>query len=109
LVHLPVGEDGRAGLPEALLGSAGFPDGFIGLGLLAVLPAALPVVMPGDVPVDVPTPGVPVDVVPEVAAPGLPVPAEPAAPPVCASAMVLESASAPANKNVEAFMIVSRG
>jgi hypothetical protein len=84
-----------------LLGSAGLPDGFIGLGLLAVLPTVLPVVVPGDVPVLVPTDGelaVPGDVVPEDAAP--------AAPPVCASATVPESASAPANARVMIFMVV---
>jgi hypothetical protein len=88
-----------------LLGSAGFPDGFIGLGLLAVLPTELPVVVPGDVPVEGPTEGelaVPGDVVPVE----VPVPLAPAAPPVWASAIVLESASAPANARVMIFMVV---
>jgi hypothetical protein len=93
-------------LPDALLGSAGLPDGFIGLGLLAVLPTELPVVVPGAVPVEEPTEGelaVPGDVVPEDAPPEAPVPA---APPVWASAIVLESASAPANARVMIFMVV---
>jgi hypothetical protein len=88
-----------------LLGSAGLPDGFIGLGLLAVLPTALPVVLPGDVPVEEPTDGelaVPGDVVPE----DVPVEVPAAAPPVWASAIVLESASAPANARVMIFMVV---
>jgi len=91
-----------------LLGSAGFPDGFIGLGLLAVLP----VVVPGDVPVLEPTDGelvVPGDMVPEDAPLEVPTPLEPAEPPVCASAIVLESASAPANAKVLIFMVVSCG
>jgi hypothetical protein len=95
-------------LPDALLGSAGLPDGFIGLGLLAVLPTVLPVVLPGDVPVEEPTDGelaVPGDVVPEDVPPA-PVPPVPAAPPVCANAMVLENASAPANARVMIFMVV---
>ena len=50
-------------MPDALLGSAGLPDGFIGLGLLAVLPTVLPVVVPGRVPVLLPTDG-------ELAVPG---------------------------------------
>jgi hypothetical protein len=110
--YLPVGEAGSAGLPDALLGSAGFPDGFIGLGLLAVLPTVLPVVVPGDVPVVEPTEGelvVPGDMVPEDAPAEVPVPVEPAAPPVCASAMVLVRASAPANAKVMIFMVVSCG
>ena len=96
-------------MPDALLGSAGLPDGFIGLGLLAVLPTVLPVVVPGRVPVLLPTDGelaVPGDVVPEDAPPEAPVPPVPAAPPVCASAIVPESASAPANARVMIFMVV---
>jgi hypothetical protein len=92
-----------------LLGSAGLPDGFIGLGLFAVLPTELPVVVPGDVPVLEPTDGevaVPEDVVPEDAPPEAPVPPAPAAPPVWASATVLESASAPAKARVMIFMVV---
>ena len=98
-----------------MLGSAGFPDGFIGLGVLAVLPTPLPVVVPGElfgfVPtVEFPEPAIPGDVVPEDAAPGLAVPAEPALVPVaCANAAVLESASAPANANVVIFIVVSFG
>ena len=110
--YLPAGEAGSAGLPDGLLGSAGFPDGFIGLGLLAVLPTVLPVVVPGDVPVVVPTDGeliVPGDVVPEEEPTEVPLPLEPAAPPVCASAMVLVRASAPANAKVMIFMLVSCG
>jgi hypothetical protein len=107
---LPVGEAGSAGFPDGLLGSAGFPEGFIGLGLLAVLPTVVPVVIPPDVPVVAPTDGVvPGDVVPAdvpTEAPGL---EAPAAPPVCANAMVLESASAPANAKVMIFMVVSCG
>ena len=96
-------------MPDELLGSAGFPDGFIGLGLLAVLPTVLPVVVPGDVPVVVPTDGelaVPGDMVPEED-PAVPAPV--AAPPVCASAIVLVRASAPANAKVMTFMLVSCG
>ena len=92
-------------MPDALLGSAGLPDGFIGLGLLAVLPTELPVVLPGDVPVEEPTDGelaVPGDAVPE----DVPVEVPAAAPPVWASAIVLESASAPANARVMIFMVV---
>jgi hypothetical protein len=100
-------------LPDGLLGSAGFPDGFIGLGLLAVLPTVLPVVVPGDVPVVVPTDGELVvpgdDMVPDDAPVDVPVPVEPAAPPVCASAIVLVRASAPANAKVMIFMLVSCG
>jgi hypothetical protein len=109
-VHLPVGEDGRAGLPDGLLGSAGFPEGFIGLGLLAVLPTALPVVVvPGAVPVVEPAEGEGlVPMVPEDAPPEA-VPPAPAAPPVWANAIVLESASAPANTKVMIFMVVSCG
>lgn len=94
------------------MGSAGFPDGFIGLGVLAVLPIPLPVVVPGElfgfVPMDeFPEPTIPGDVVPEAAAPELPVPAEPALVPVaCANAAVLERASAPANANVVIFIVV---
>jgi hypothetical protein len=108
--HLPVGEDGRAGLPDGLLGSAGFPDGFIGLGLLAVLPTVLPVVVvPDAVPVVEPTDGEAlVPMVPEDAPPEA-VPPAPAAPPVWANAIVLESASAPANTKVMIFMVVSCG
>ena len=94
------------------MGSAGFPDGFIALGLFAVLPTVLPLVVPGDVPVDEPTEGavvVPVEAVPVDVPPALPVPPAPAAPPVCASAIVLESASAPANAMVVIFMFVSLG
>ncbi|HEY3677454.1 MAG TPA: hypothetical protein VGL45_01960 [Bradyrhizobium sp.] len=95
-----------------MLGNAGLPEGFIGLGLFAVLPAALPVVVPGDVPVEVPTDGdvvVPGADVPVEEVPVLPVPPVPAAPPACASAIVLESASAPANAKVAIFMFVSLG
>lgn len=94
------------------MGSAGLPDGFIGLGLLAVLPTVLPVVVPGGVPVLEPTDGevaAPEDVVPEDTPPEAPVPPPPAAPPVWASAIVLESASAPANAKVMIFMVVSCG
>ena len=93
-----------------MLGSAGFPDGFIGLGLLAVLPTVLPVVVPGDDPVLEPTDGelaAPGDMVPEDAPPE--VRPAPAAPPVWASATVLDSASAPANAKVMIFMVVSCG
>jgi hypothetical protein len=98
-----------------LLGSAGFPDGFIGLGVLAVLPIPLPVVVPvevfGLVPiVGFPEPTVPEDVVADDAAPELAVPAEPPLVPVaCASAAVLESASAAANANVVILIVVSFG
>ena len=72
-------------MPEALLGNAGFPEGFIGLGLFVVLPGALPVVEPtdvfGPVPVIAPDPVVP-EGVPTDDAPGAPVPLAPAAPPV---------------------------
>lgn len=97
------------------MGSAGFPDGFIGLGVLAVLPIPLPVVVPGEafgfVPiVGFPKPAVPEPAVPEDVAPELPVPAEPAPVPVAwASAAVLESASAPANANVVILIVVSFG
>jgi len=109
-VHLPVGEDGRAGLPDGLLGSAGFPEGFIGLGLLAVLPTVFPVVVvPGAVPVVEPADGEGlVPMFPEDAPPEA-VPPAPAAPPVWADAIVLESASAPANTKVMIFMVVSCG
>jgi hypothetical protein len=66
-------------------------------GLVAALPAVVPVVVEPLV-------------VPLIAEPPLPPPAaEPGAPapPVCASANVLESASAPANAIVMSFMIVS--
>ena len=99
-------------MPEGLLGSAGFPDGFIALGLLAVLPTVpeLPVAEPGEVPTVEPTDGeVPVDVVP--ADVPVPVPLAPAVPPplACANATVLDSASAPANAKVVIFMVVSLG
>lgn len=95
---------------EGLLGNAGLPEGFIGLGLFAVLPTVLPVVVPGDVPVELPTDGavvvpgedVPIEDVPPV----LPVPLVPPAPLACARAIVLESASAPANAKVAIFMFV---
>jgi hypothetical protein len=64
-----------------LLGNAGLPEGFIGLGLFAVLPTVLPV----DAPVEVPTDGdvvVPGEDVPTEEVPVLPVPLVPAAPPV---------------------------
>ena len=94
---------------RTLLGSAGLPDGFIGL-LVLTLPAVLPVVVP-DVPVVVPGVAVPGDAVPDVADPVPPVPAPPvpAAPPACASATVLESANAVANARGLIFMIVSSG
>lgn len=93
------------------MGSAGLPDGFIGLGVLAVLPGALPVVVPrevfGVVPVAAPEPMVP-EGVPTLEAPGAPVPLAPAAPPlVWAIEMVLVSANAPANAMVIIFMVVS--
>jgi hypothetical protein len=93
-----------------LLGSAGFPEGFDGLGLLAVLPAALPVVVPGAVPVALPTDGelvAPEDIPEDV--PPAPVPPVPAAPPVCANATPLERASALANAKVMIFMVVPCG
>lgn len=75
-----------------------------------MLPGALPVVVPSDVfgfvPVAAPEPVVP-EGVPTVEGPGAPVPLEPAAPPVWANAMVLESASTPPNANVVIFMVVS--
>lgn len=74
-----------------------------------MLPTVLPVVVPGEVPVLEPTDGevaAPEDVVPEDTPPEAPVPA---APPVWASAIVLESASAPANAKVVIFMVVSCG
>ena len=78
--------------------------------MFAVLPTELPVVVPGDVPVLEPTDGEvaeePEDVVLEDAPPEAPVPPAPAAPPVWASAIVLESASAPANARVMIFMVV---
>jgi hypothetical protein len=99
------------------LGSAGFPDGFIGLGVLAVLPIPLPVVVPGEmfgfvVPIELPEPIVPEEEeVPEAvpALPAVPAPPAPPAPPACANANVLESASAPANAKVVILMVVSFG
>jgi hypothetical protein len=87
-------------LGEAL-GASVLPEGFMGLGAVVELVGALPVV--------VPLVGEPL-VVPLMA--GLPVPpaeglAAPAPLLVCASASVLESASAPANAIVMIFMIVS--
>ena len=105
-----VGEAPSAGLPDGLLGSAGFPDGFIALGLLAVLPTVpeLPVVMPGELPVALPADGVlvaPGDMVPA----DVPLPLAPAEPLAWANATVLDSASAPANAKVVSFMVVSFG
>jgi hypothetical protein len=100
-----LGDDGIAGLPEVLLGSAGLPDGFIELGLFAVLPGAVPVVVVlGPVPVIAPEPVVP-DGVPTVEAPGAFVPLAPAVPlPACAKAIVLDRASTPASAKVVTFI-----
>ena len=95
------------------MGSAGFPDGFIGLGVLAVLPIPLPVVVPGEMFGFVPVVGFPEPIVVPVedVVPALPVPLEPAVPVACASATVLESASAsaPANAKVVILMAISFG
>jgi hypothetical protein len=84
----PVGE---AGFPLGELGRAGLPDGFIGLEeFTEPAPVAVPVV--------VPVVGLPVADVPAVALP-------PAAPgPACANAKVLVNATAPASAIVENFM-----
>jgi hypothetical protein len=84
----PVGE---AGFPLGEFGSAGLPDGFIGLEEFTE-PAVVAV------PVVVPVVGLPAAEVPPVALP-------PAAPgPAWARAKVLVSASAPASAIVENFM-----
>jgi hypothetical protein len=101
-----VGEDPSAGFPDVLLGSAGLPDGFIGLAVFR-LPAVLPDVVPVDIPVVVPGLAFPEVPIPDVAVPEAAVPLEPAAPPVCASAIVLVSASAEANARVVIFIVVS--
>ena len=90
-----------------MLGRAGLPDGFIALGLLAVLPGAVPVVPVGPVPVIAPDPVVP-EGVPTLEAAGALVPLEvEAAPPAWANAALVERANAPANAMVLSFMIVS--
>jgi hypothetical protein len=87
------------------LGASVFPDGFmVELGPLLV-PPARPVVAPGGFPIELPLMDDPV-VVPVVAEPPVVEP-PPAVPPLlCASANVLESASAPANAIVMSFMVV---
>jgi len=80
-----------------LLGSAGFPDGFIVV-LVFGEPAVLPLVVPVDVPV----------VVPVAALPGGGAAPAPVAPPlVWASANVPESANAAVNAKVVIFIVVS--
>jgi hypothetical protein len=87
------------------LGASVFPDGFV-LVLGPVL-RLIPVVEPGGLPIAFPLTDEPV-VVPVVAEPPV-VELPPDIPPLllCASANVLESASAPANANVASFMVVS--
>jgi len=102
-----VGDGESAELPDGLLGSAGLPDGFIGL-LVLTLPAVVPLAEPFDIPVVVPGVAVPGDAVPD-ADPVPPVPAPPAAPPACASANVLESANTVASARVLILMVVSLG
>jgi hypothetical protein len=74
-----------------------------------VLPVAGAVAEPDALPVVVPVVGEPVVVPLTAAPPVLPAaePPAPALPPACANAIVLESASAPANAIVVSFMIVS--
>jgi hypothetical protein len=88
------------------LGASVFPDGFmVELGPL-LAPPARPVVAPGGFPIELPFMDDPV-VVPVVAEPPVVEP-PPAVPPLlCASANVLENASAAANAVVMSFMVVS--
>jgi hypothetical protein len=83
------------------LGASVFPEGFVGLGVATpglVAPVALPVVVPVvEEPVAAP--------LMDPAGGGLPMPLVPLLL-LCASASVLESASAPANAIVTSFMVI---
>jgi hypothetical protein len=92
------------GEPE---GASVFPDGFV-VALGPVRVPAIPVVEPGGLAIEFPftEPGVaPVAAEPPTLEPAPEVPALPLL--LCASAKVLESASAPANAKVMSFIVVS--
>jgi hypothetical protein len=88
------------------LGASVFPDGFVVVLGMLLVPRAWPTVEPGGFAISFPFTDEPV-VVP-VAEPPVLEPAPEVPPPLlCASAKVLESASAPANAIVMSFMVAS--
>jgi hypothetical protein len=87
------------------LGASVFPDGFMVVLEPPLAPLVRPTVEPGGLLIEFPVADEPVLGATELPAPEVP----PAVPPplLCASANVLESASAPANATVMSFMVVS--
>jgi hypothetical protein len=86
------------------LGASVFPDGFMVVLEPPVVPLVRPTVEPGGLLIEFPVADEPVLGATELPAPEVPPPAPPL---LCASANVLESASAPANAIVVSFMVVS--
>jgi hypothetical protein len=90
------------------LGASVFPDGFMVLLEPPLAPPVRPTVEPGGLAMPGPFTDEPVLGATELPVPDVPPAVPPALPPLlCASAKVLESASAPANAIVMSFMVVS--